>query len=224
MSVAAIVPAAGRGDRLAADIPKALVHLGPVPLLVHAVRMLQSVADVDLVVVAAPVDRVGEVEALAPDAVVVAGGESRQQSVRRALDALPEDVDIVLVHDAARALAPVSLAERVLTAVRAGCDAVVPGLPVSDTVKQVDSAGRVVATLDRSSLRGIQTPQGFRRSVLDAVHRAADVSDVTDDAGLVEGAGTSVCVVAGEPEAFKVTTPFDLAIAEAILRERIGRV
>ena len=224
MSVAAIVPAAGRGDRLAADHPKALVQLGGVPLIVHAVRTLLAMTDMSLVVVAAPADRVNEVRALVPDATVVAGGGSRQDSVRRALDALPDDVEIVLVHDAARALAPVSLAERVLSAVRTGCDAVVPGLAVADTVKQVDDSGHVVATLDRSTLRAVQTPQGFRRSVLDAVHRAATGSDVTDDAGLAEAAGIEVCVVAGEPEAFKVTTPFDLAIAEAVLRGRLDRV
>lgn len=224
MTVGAIVPAAGRGERLAAEQPKALVHLGGAPLLVHAARMLQSLSDIECVVIAAPADHVDEVRQLVPDATVVCGGETRQESVRRALAALPADVDIVLVHDAARALAPVSLAERVLAAVHNACDVVVPGLPVTDTVKQVDAAGHVLGTLDRTTLRVVQTPQGFRRSVLEAVHRDPGSADATDDAGLAEAAGIEVCVVAGEPEAFKVTTPFDLAVAEAVLRDRMHRV
>jgi 2-C-methyl-D-erythritol 4-phosphate cytidylyltransferase len=224
MPVGAIVPAAGRGERLAAQHPKALVTVGGTPLLTHAVHMLLATSDVDHVVVAAPSDRLDEVRQLLPEATVVCGGETRQDSVRRALEALPADVDVVLVHDAARAFAPVSLAERVLAAVREGCDAVVPGLPVTDTVKQVDAAGHVLATLDRASLRAVQTPQGFRRHVLESVHRDPPVADVTDDAGLAEAAGITVCVVAGEPEAFKVTTPFDLAVAEAVLRGRLGHV
>jgi 2-C-methyl-D-erythritol 4-phosphate cytidylyltransferase len=224
MPVGVIVPAAGRGERLAAELPKALVHVGGVPLLVHAVRMLLSIRDVHHVVVAAPAARVDEVRVLVPEATVVCGGESRQESVRRGLAALPDDVDIVLVHDAARALAPASLGERVLAAVRDGCEAVVPGLPMPDTVKQIDADGHVAATLDRTTLRAVQTPQAFRRSLLEHVHREASVADVTDDAGLVEAAGVTVCTVAGEPEAFKVTTPFDLAVAEAVLRERVHRV
>jgi 2-C-methyl-D-erythritol 4-phosphate cytidylyltransferase len=224
MAAGAIVPAAGRGERLAAEQPKALVHVGGAPLLVHAARMLLSLTDLERVVIAAPADRIDEVRQLLPEVTVVCGGATRQDSVRLALDALPADVDIVLVHDAARALAPVSLADRVLAAVRGGCDAVVPGLPVTDTVKQVDADGHVLATVDRGTLRAVQTPQGFRRSVLEAVHRNPPDSDATDDAGLAEAAGIEVCVVAGEPEAFKVTTPFDLAIAEAVLRERLHRV
>ena len=176
MTTAAVVPAAGRGERLGPGTPKALRLLGGVPLLVHAVHALSAARSVDLVVVAAPPDGVAQVRALLADhevgaeVTVVAGGATRQESVRLALAALPDDVDVVLVHDAARPLVPVELVDRVAAAVRDGADAVVPGLPVADTVKRVDPTGRVEETLDRSALRAIQTPQGFRRPVLAAAH------------------------------------------------------
>ncbi len=225
MTVAAVVPAAGRGERLGPGGPKALRTLGGVPMLVHAVRSLSQARSVDLVVVAAPPDGVREVRSLldsqeiAADVHVVAGGEVRQESVRRALTALPPAVDIVLVHDAARPLAPGGLADAVVSAVRAGADAVVPGLPVVDTVKRVDGAEMVVETLDRSMLRAVQTPQGFRRDVLARAHDQQG-RDVTDDAGLVESLGVPVRVISGHPEAFKVTRPFDLVLAEAVIAAR----
>jgi 2-C-methyl-D-erythritol 4-phosphate cytidylyltransferase len=151
--------------------------------------------------------------------VVVAGGETRQDSVAAALRALPAEVDVVLVHDAARPLAPSDLVDAVAATVRSGASAVVPGVAVADTVKQVDPAGRVEATLDRSVLRAIQTPQGFRRDVLEAAHARAS-SVATDDAGLVEALGETVLVVAGSEEAFKVTRPIDLLMAEAVLARR----
>lgn len=232
--VAAIVPAAGRGERLGPGAPKALRLLGGVPLLVHAVRNLAAARLIDLVVVAAPPDRVTAMRALLADhhtgatLHVVPGGPTRPESVRAALAALPDAVGVVLVHDAARPLAPVELIDAVASAVRAGADAVVPGLPVTDTVKRV--AGDVVTeTVDRSALRSVQTPQGFRRTVLEEAH--LDLSDegipggITDDAGLVERAGYSVIVVPGAEEAFKVTRPLDLVLAEAVLaRRRSGGV
>jgi 2-C-methyl-D-erythritol 4-phosphate cytidylyltransferase len=228
-----IVPAAGRGERLGPGAPKALRTLGGVPMLVHAVRALASARAVDLVMVAAPEDGVADVRALLAEhglvdpapgragAVVVAGGDSRQDSVARALHALPDDIDVVLVHDAARPLVPVSLVDEVAAAVRGGADAVVPGLPVADTIKSVDAADVVSATLDRSALRAIQTPQGFRRSTLSQAHAAADPdAPATDDAGLVERLGGKVVVVPGHEEAFKVTRPIDLVLAEAVLARR----
>jgi 2-C-methyl-D-erythritol 4-phosphate cytidylyltransferase len=207
--------------------------LGGAPLLVHAVRALASARSVDLVVVAAPEDGVDEVRALLAEhglidaaagrsgTVVVAGGETRQDSVARALLALPADVDVVLVHDAARPLAPVSLVDTVAAAVHAGADAVVPGLPVSDTIKSVDPDGRVTSTLDRGSLRAVQTPQGFRRPLLTEAHAAGDPdAPATDDAGMVEAIGGTVLVVPGDEEAFKVTRPLDLVLAEAVLARR----
>jgi 2-C-methyl-D-erythritol 4-phosphate cytidylyltransferase len=217
--VGAIVPAAGRGERLGAGRPKALLDVGGAPLLVHAVHALSG-AGVEAVVVAAPPASTAEVTALVPGAVVVAGGATRQESVRRALAALPHDVEVVLVHDAARAFAPVALIESVAAAVVAGADAVVPVVPVADTVKQVDERGVVVATVDRSMLRAVQTPQGFRRSLLEAAHRQPGAGDATDDAALVEAMGTTVVTVPGSPEAFKVTRPFDVAVAEALLARR----
>jgi 2-C-methyl-D-erythritol 4-phosphate cytidylyltransferase len=153
--------------------------------------------------------------------MVVAGGDTRQDSVARALVALPADIDVVLVHDAARPLVPTSLVDAVVAAVRAGADAVVPGLPVADTVKSVGRGDLVTATLDRSILRAIQTPQGFRRSVITSAHAASDPdAPATDDAGLVEALGGTVLVVPGDEEAFKVTRPLDLVLAEAVLARR----
>ena len=197
-------------------------------MLVHAVRALAASRSVDVVVVAAPADSVDRVIALLAEqdlpaeVSVVAGGESRQDSVARALLTLPDDVDVVLVHDAARPLVPEEVVTAVVAAVRGGHDAVVPGLPVVDTVKEVDAGEDVVRTVDRSRLRAIQTPQGFRREVLRQAHAAADLDDApaTDDAGLVERAGGHVHVIPGHEEAFKVTRPFDIVMAEAVLARR----
>lgn len=198
------------------------------PLLVHAVRSLATARLVDLVVVAAPPDDVDDVASLFADLElhadvrVLAGGETRQDSVRRALDSLPTDIDVVLVHDAARPLAPAELADAVVRAVHGGAEAVVPAVTVADTVKEVDVAGRVVRTVDRGTLRAAQTPQGFRRDVLARAHaEAARVGDpATDDAGLVERAGGQVVVIPGADEAFKVTRLVDLAFAEAVLAKQ----
>ncbi|GAA6527391.1 2-C-methyl-D-erythritol 4-phosphate cytidylyltransferase [Intrasporangium sp. DVR] len=146
---------------------------------------------------------------------VVAGGAERGDSVAAGLAALSAEVGIVLVHDAARCLAPTAVFERVVTAVRAGAAAAVPGVPVVDTVKEVDESGRVVGTPDRSRLRAVQTPQGFRRDVLERAHAVS--SAATDDAALVERLGETVLVVDGDPLALKVTTPADLDAAARIL-------
>jgi len=228
VTVAAVVAAAGRGERLGGSEPKALRLVGGVPMLVHAVAALAAAPSVELVVVAAPEAHTARTEALlvghhAGAALrVVAGGATRPESVRAALDALPREVDVVLVHDAARPLVPVSLVQHVTDAVLGGTDAVVPGVPVVDTVKQVDAHERVLATIDRSMLRAVQTPQGFRREVLERAYDAAgaDGVDVTDDAGLVERLGVPVHVLAGHEEAFKVTRPLDLLLAEALLASR----
>ena len=217
--VAVLVPAAGAGVRLGAGGPKALRLLGGEPMLVHAVRRVAAAPSVRAIVVAAPAPDVDTVCALlAPVApvIVVAGGAERQESVAAALAAVPEGPDIILVHDAARALAPPSLVESVAAAVRAGNAAVIPVLPVVDTVKEVDADGVVLGTVDRSALRAVQTPQGFRRSVLAAAHASAATS-LTDDAGLVEKQGVPVTCVPGHEHALKITRPFDLAVAELLL-------
>ena len=217
--VAVLVPAAGAGLRLGPGGPKALRELAGEPLLVHAVRRLCAAASIGQVVVAAPADSLDAVRALlsavAP-VVVVAGGASRQLSVAAALAAADPALEIVLVHDAARALAPPALIERVAAAVRAGSPAVIPVLPVIDTIKQVDDAGRVVGTVDRAVLRTVQTPQGFRRDVLVAAHAAA-VDEHTDDAGLAEKIGVPVHTVDGDEAAMKITRPADLRLAELFL-------
>ena len=148
---------------------------------------------------------------------VVAGGADRSASVAAGLAALRPDDGIVLVHDVARALAPADLFGRVIRAVRAGHPAVVPGLAVTDTVKVVDAQGRVLATPDRTSLRGIQTPQGFLREVLERAH--GDGASATDDAGLVERVGGHVRVVDGDPRALKITSRLDLAVATVLLQD-----
>jgi 2-C-methyl-D-erythritol 4-phosphate cytidylyltransferase len=220
-----VVPAAGRGERLGGSDDKALLPLGGEPMLAHSVRTLAA-GRVDLVVVAAPPGRATEVEDLLAGAhagaelVVVDGGATRTASVRGCLAVLPASVDVVLVHDAARPLVPATLVDAVVAAVQAGADAVVPGQPVADTVKQVDADESVVATIDRTALRSVQTPQGFRRSVLDAAYGAQAGAVTTDDAGLVELAGGRVVVVPGAEEAFKVTRPLDLVLAEAVLARR----
>lgn len=216
----ALVPAAGRGERLGANGPKAMVFLHGLPLVAHAVRGLLSAGCVRHVVVAAPSDALAEMTAALADfasVTVVAGGADRTASVRlalaAALDAVP-DAKIVLVHDAARAFTPPALVRSVTEAVAAGAQAVVPVLPVTDTVKRVDAAGIVVDTPSRVDLRAVQTPQGFAVDVLLRAYEAADVA--TDDAGLVERIGVPVHTVPGDVAAMKITTPFDLAVAEAV--------
>jgi 2-C-methyl-D-erythritol 4-phosphate cytidylyltransferase len=221
--VVALVPAAGRGERLGAGLPKALVHARGVPLLVHAVRGLLAAGCIRRVVVAAPppdVDTVVTVLADAGiDAAVVPGGLTRTESVRRALDAalveLP-DARVVLVHDAARAFTPPDVVRAVVAEVTRGIPAVVPVLPVTDTIKQVDATGFVIDTPDRTALRIVQTPQGFDIDVLRRAHHTAEPAGATtDDAALVESLGVPVSTIPGHPHAMKITTAFDLAIAEA---------
>jgi 2-C-methyl-D-erythritol 4-phosphate cytidylyltransferase len=218
--VAVLVPAAGLGTRLGSGAPKALRQVAGASLLSHAVGRLVRAPSVGCVVVAAPVGRLAQVaEMLAhPPGVhlhVVEGGRTRQDSVAAALRAVPPGYPIILVHDAARAFAPADLVERVAAAVRAGHDAVIPVLAVVDTIKLVDSDGFVSGTPDRRQLRAVQTPQGFRRAVLEQAHRSAS-GPATDDAVLVERIGVRVFCVAGAEEAIKITRPADLPIAETL--------
>jgi 2-C-methyl-D-erythritol 4-phosphate cytidylyltransferase len=217
--VAVLVPAAGAGLRLGPGGPKALRLLAGEPLLVHAVRRVAAAASVRQIVVAAPAADVAAVRSLlAPVApvTVVAGGVERQESVAIALAQVPPEVEIVLVHDAARALTPPELIEAVAAAVRAGAPAVIPVLPVVDTIKEVGPGEIVLGTVDRAALRSVQTPQGFRHRVLAAAHAAA-TDPLTDDAGLVEKAGLPVTCIPGSELALKITRPLDLILAEALL-------
>ena len=219
--VAVVVVAAGSGTRLGAGRPKAFVTLQGRTLLehsLHAVRGMRYAADA---IVVAPADLAEDAawlaeQALGAPAAVVAGGDTRQRSVAEGLAVVDPDVDVVLVHDAARALAPASLFDAVVEAVLERGYGVIPGLPVSDTVKRVGDAGEVHETVDRSALSAVQTPQGFPREQLLTAYALAE-SDETDDAGLVAAAGFRVDVVPGDAHAFKVTTPWDLRRAEELL-------
>jgi 2-C-methyl-D-erythritol 4-phosphate cytidylyltransferase len=220
VSVAVLLPSAGRGERMGSGVVKALRELAGEPLLLHAVRGVRQVRAVGTVVVLAPLGLVNDLAVLlAPyDVIVTAGGHERQESVRLGLEALPPGDEHVLVHDAARALAPASVFEAVIAALRAGAEAVVPVLPVADTLKRV-TADRVLGTVDRAELRAVQTPQGFARALLEQAH-ADRGAGATDDAQLVERLGRTVVTVPGSEEAFKVTRPFDLLVADAVLRAR----
>ncbi|MFF2011906.1 2-C-methyl-D-erythritol 4-phosphate cytidylyltransferase [Streptomyces sp. NPDC058195] len=232
---AAVIPAAGRGVRLGPGAPKALRTLGGTPMLIHAVRAMAASRAVSLVVVVAPPEGAPEVKNLLDehalpertDYLVVPGGATRQESVRLGIDALPEDVTVVLVHDAARPLVPVDTVDAVVEAVRGGAPAVVPALPLADTVKEVEPGvpgepEPVLGTPVRARLRAVQTPQGFDRDTLVRAHGSVAVSGegATDDAGMVELLGAPVVVVPGHEEAFKVTRPLDLVLAEAVLARR----
>src|SRR5665811_918350 len=216
LNVAVILVAAGSGVRLGAAMPKALTPLCGESLLTHALRGVFGCAEVRHVIIVAPaahLEQCGDVAGPFGQhrrVDVVAGGMDRSASVEAGLAALRQDDGIVLVHDVARCLAPPDLFARVIQAVRAGHPAVVPGLPVTDTVKVVDAGGRVLETPDRESLRGIQTPQGFLREVLEHAHAQPCGASATDDAGLVEQAGGHVRVVAGDRRALKITSPLDL--------------
>ena len=237
MQCVAVLTAAGSGSRLGHALPKGLVPLAGVPLVQRAARGLAASGVVDRIVVTAPAGHLDAVAALVAEGFatdagrlvpvsVVPGGRTRQASVAAALATLdaPAGPAVVLVHDAARALAPTDLVRRVVAAVVAGAGAVVPGLTVTDTVKQVaptpDGGWRVVATPERSTLRAVQTPQGFDHGLLLRAHAAAterrddEARAVSDDAGLVELLGVEVRMVVGDERALKITVPEDLDTAE----------
>lgn len=219
---AIIVVAAGSGQRLGAAAPKAFVGIDERTVLRHALEGVFA-APLAQVIVVAPADRVGDALTEAHEAAggrhdlvsVVVGGATRQASVAAGLAAVWPDVEYVLVHDAARALTPHAVFERVIAALESGRDAVLPVLPVIDTLKRVE-ADVVVEAVDRASLAAAQTPQGFRRGPLDAAYAAASV-DHTDDAALVQAAGVTIWTVPGDERAFKVTTPGDLDRARALV-------
>ncbi|HVS29212.1 MAG TPA: 2-C-methyl-D-erythritol 4-phosphate cytidylyltransferase [Solirubrobacteraceae bacterium] len=220
----ALLVAAGRGERLGSGAPygdgarpKAFVTLAGKPMLQWSVDALTAVAEIERIVVALPAG-----EQAPAGTIGVPGGAVRSASVRAALAAAGDDCERVIVHDAARPLAPPDLFERVLHELDAGegCDAAIAAAPVTDTVKQVADDGRtVLRTLDRSTLWAVQTPQAFRRAALE---RALDVDEqllaaATDDAWLIERAGGRVRVVPAGADNLKVTTPLDLSVAERLL-------
>jgi len=220
------VPASGLGTRLGTADPKALVALAGRPMVLRAVDGLLGSGVVDGVVVTAPPGRLAVLRGLLPPGgvvVVVDGGVDRVESVHAALRHVDE-ASVILVHDAARCLCPAAVVRAVVEKVRTGHDAVVPAIGVADTLKRVGPDGHVDATVDRTGLAAVQTPQGFSPEVLRAAHARA-VADrlagrgvpATDDAGLVEAIGGAVVTVPGDPRAMKITTPLDLAMAEALV-------
>lgn len=217
MTVVALVPAAGRGERLGLGVPKAFAEVAGRPLLAHAVEALLA-GGVDRVVVAVPSSEIDRAAALlGPQVRVVGGGVDRTASVAAALLAAGPDADVVLVHDAARAFVPPAMVRRVIDAVFAGSRAVVPVLPMTDTVRGVAAGERSTGVVDRAGLRIVQTPQGFEPALLREAYRyaAEKSSSATDDAALAESLGVTIDFVAGDPEAAKVTTAADLAAVRA---------
>lgn len=218
MSVWAILVAAGRGERLGDERPKAFARLGERVLLAESLERLDASPWVDAIVVVAPPEWEEAVIVLAEElaagkvAASVTGGATRAESVRAGLAEVPDDAAVVLVHDAARPLLSDEVIERVLRPLSEGFDGAVPGLPVADTVKRVRDAV-VVETLDRAELRAVQTPQAFAAPAL----RAAAAGEGTDCASLVEARGGRVVVVDGDPRLLKITTPADLALVESWL-------
>ncbi len=210
MRSAAIIAAAGSGERFGAGMPKAFVQLAGRTLLEHAFRSLSAV--VDEVVITSPAGWEVKVrEIVGESARIVTGGATRSESISNALEAVSPNVDYVLVHDAARALATSDLAQRIVNELIAGEVAVIPALPVIDTIKSITSDGYVSLTPDRRNLRSVQTPQGFTRALLMRAH--ATGGDATDDAALVETLGERVKVIEGEARALKITRSEDIRSA-----------
>jgi 2-C-methyl-D-erythritol 4-phosphate cytidylyltransferase/2-C-methyl-D-erythritol 2,4-cyclodiphosphate synthase len=208
--VALLIPAAGSGERFGASIPKALVQLNGRTLIEHAVLNLGPIAT--QIIVAAPVGFEDKFRELLGDAVtVVTGGSTRTKSVKIALESIAQDIEYVLVHDAARPLASSELGQRVIDALTAGDVAVIPALSVADTIKEVDVANYVVSTPNRERLRAVQTPQGFARETLIKAHMQN--IEATDDGALVEAMRGKVKIIEGENQALKITNPEDLASA-----------
>jgi 2-C-methyl-D-erythritol 4-phosphate cytidylyltransferase len=217
VSVWAILAAAGSGERLGADRPKAFVRLGDRPLLGESLERLDASDWIDSIVVAAPPGWEEPVILLAEElgcgkvSAAVAGGATRAESVRAGMREVPEDAAVVLVHDAARPLVGDGVIERVLTALNEGWDGAIPGLPVADTVKRVE-ADRVVETVERSSLRTVQTPQAFVAAILRAalLDGSEPQGGWVDCSAAVEAHGGRVKVVRGDERLLKVTGRSDL--------------
>ena len=216
--------AAGSGTRLGRPEPKAFVAVAGRSILERSLETVFSLADPAQVIVVAPVAMLDDARTIAERVAgaasgylsVVAGGDTRQQSVAAGLTVVGPEVRTVLVHDAARAFTPVEQFEAVIAAVESTGGGVIPGLAVADTIKQTDWTGRVERTLDRSELVAVQTPQGFPRALLDSSYAIA-TTDHTDDAAVFAAAGHPVTVVDGDDLAFKITTPWDLRKAEALV-------
>ena len=220
MTAVAVIVAAGRGERLGHDRPKALVPLAGRPMLEHAVDALRAVAEVVEIIVALPAENL---DAAPPGVRAVAGGAVRSQSVARGLAAARSEAQEVIVHDAARPLATPDLFRRALEELAAtGADAVIAATPVTDTIKQAAGDGHTVAmTLERDGLWAVQTPQVFRRPALERALASgeAELARATDDAWLIERQGGTVRLLRSSPRNLKITTPLDLQVAELLLAQ-----
>jgi 2-C-methyl-D-erythritol 4-phosphate cytidylyltransferase len=215
VSVWALLAAAGSGERLGADRPKAFVRLGEQPMLAESLERLDASDWIDAIVVAAPPGWEEPSILLAEElgcskvSSCVTGGATRAESVKRALDEVPAEAAVVLVHDAARPYLDDAVIERVLAPLGEGWDGAVPALPVSDTVKRVEG-DRIVETLPRAELRAVQTPQAFVAPVLRDAYATGDLRTATDCASLVEARGGRVKIVPGDPRLAKITDAADL--------------
>ena len=215
MHAVGIVAAAGSGSRLGADRPKALVLLAGRPLVSWAVDGLFAGGVAEVVVTVPAADRAAFAAVLPASVRIVDGGDTRTASVRAGLAAVPSAADAVLVHDAARPLTPADVVARVLGALAAGAQAVVPVLPVVDTTVLVGDDGTIADAVPRAPLRRVQTPQGFSRAALEEAYAALPAgTELTDDAAVVRAAGIPVATVAGDERAAKITVPHDLTLAE----------
>jgi 2-C-methyl-D-erythritol 4-phosphate cytidylyltransferase len=216
----AVLAAAGSGERLGADRPKAFVRLGDLPLLAESLQRLDESDWIDAIVVAAPPDWEEPAILLAEElgcskvSSCVTGGPTRGESVQLALREVPEEAAVVVVHDAARPYVDDAVIERVLTALNEGWDGAVPALPLSDTIKRVGGE-QIVETLNRDELRAVQTPQAFVAAVLRSAYEG-DVSRASDCASLVEAHGGRVKVVDGDPRLAKITEAADLERVAAL--------
>ena len=231
MTIAVVLVAAGRGERLGAGVPKAFATVAGRTLLEHSIRRIFSTDELTQLVIAAPSSHIVEAEQIARAVAaqvdlrlgvaagssaaklsVVVGGDTRQQSIANALGAIAPETQVVLVHDSARALTPASVFDRVAQSVRDTGLATIPVMPIVDTIKRV-AGETVLDTVDRQTLRIAQTPQGFQAYELLEAYRNA-TEDFTDDAALVQSMGATLRFVEGDAVALKITTPDDLRIAE----------
>jgi 2-C-methyl-D-erythritol 4-phosphate cytidylyltransferase len=232
--VAAVITAAGAGDRLGPGAPKAHRLLDGKPLFVYSLRTFAGVADINHIILVVRADEVTHVqEVIAADTVlersqltidVIVGGATRQESVSHGLAALNDDDDLVLIHDAARALVPTDVVRSVLARLEAGDQAVIPVVAVTDTMRAFTD-GNLGPVVDRAGLVAVQTPQGFTKDIVVRAHQDFDARSgvaATDDASLVELLGVSIAHVDGSPDAFKVTYANDLLLAESVIADRKG--
>ena len=219
MSTAVILVAAGSGTRLGSPLPKAFVSVGGKPLLQRALETVAGWSRCDSVVLVVPAGYEAPARALAADVSglqVVIGGDTRSDSVRQGLAALPPATEHVLIHDAARALMPLDVFDRILDRLHAGALGVIPQVAVVDTVVRVDSSGLTHGGVDRSELGAVQTPQGFDVEALLGAYASAG-GEFTDDAAVLRGAGHAVVAVEGHSRGFKITYPDDVRVAESLL-------